>query len=155
MLCVYICNCLQTKPPCLRLQTPSHSKHGQDSRVYYAVAVGHVPGVYTDPVLAISQIQGFPGSVIQQCNSREEADACILKVVFYAVVVGRAPGVYTDAAVAISQTDGFPGAFIQQCASRDEAEACLRQDMCGARFHAVCCAVKFFSKLNKTFIWIL
>ena len=116
--------------------------------MFYAVAHGRVPGVYTDPAHAIDQIQGFTGSVIRQCNSREEAEACVHQVVFYAVVAGRVPGVYTDAAVAISQTDGFPRASIRQFASHDEAEACLRQDVRVARSLAMYCQRMLFCNVN-------
>ncbi|OWZ07746.1 Ribonuclease HI, partial [Phytophthora megakarya] len=118
----------------------------EEEKWYYAVAVGRLPGVYTDWEVAKSQVNGFSGSRMKKFHDLDEANAFIQENLtnysnreedkseepeelwYYAVAVGRFPGVYTDWEVAKSQVNGFSGSRMKKFRDLDEANAFIQQN---------------------------
>ncbi|KAJ5216910.1 Ribosomal protein L9/RNase H1 N-terminal [Penicillium chermesinum] len=106
----------------------------EDGDKFYAVKVGHKPGIYNNWPDCLAQITGFKKAIFQKFPSREEANAFITGAKpppgstrteeprYYGIQRGRVPGVYTEWTKAQEQISGFPRPRYRKFATREEAE---------------------------------
>ncbi|KAL2263585.1 hypothetical protein VTK26DRAFT_6052 [Humicola hyalothermophila] len=118
---------------------PPSKKRKMDAteQKYYAVRVGHKPGVYTSWSICQQQISGFKGALFKSFLSYEDASAFAAgrdppsasnekPIRYYGVAVGRKPGVYTDWAKAQEAIVGWKGPKYKKFDTLAEAEAFVR-----------------------------
>ena len=108
---------------------------------YYAVKVGHKPGIYYSWADVQEQTGGYPNSKHKKFNFLVEAEAYMKgetvtaskpkQTKYYAVQKGHVPGVYQDYDSAFAQIKGFRGPQHKKFDTRQEAEAFVAADTRG------------------------
>ncbi len=100
---------------------------------FYAVAIGHQPGVYCDLNEAKENTRQVPKGFYKKFKSRDSAEQFLEKSGvlppkerFYAVANGRKTGLFTDSVEANEQIHSFPHFSMKKFFSRDEAEQYLQ-----------------------------
>ena len=100
---------------------------------FYAVAIGHQPGVYKDLNEAKKQTRKVPKGCYKKFKSRDLAEQFLEKSGilppkerFYAVANGRKTGLFTNSAEANEQIHSFPHFSMKKFFSRKEAEEYLK-----------------------------
>ena len=100
---------------------------------FYAVAIGHQPGVYNDLNEAKRQTKQVPKGCYKKFKSRDSAEQFLEKSGvlppkerFYAVANGRKTGLFTNSAEANEQIHSFPHFSMKKFFLREEAEEFLK-----------------------------
>ncbi|KAI1262380.1 RnaseH-domain-containing protein [Xylariaceae sp. FL1019] len=120
---------ITTKPSKKRKMDPNTKK-------YYAVRAGKVPGVYEDWNECQEQISGFRGASFKAFADKDDAEAFVAgmktsvtaegEARFYGIAVGRQPGVYTDWDEASQAIKGWKGPKYKKFSTREEAIEFIR-----------------------------
>jgi ribonuclease HI len=116
----------------------SNSKRKRSGPAYYAVKVGHQPGIYYSWTDAKEATTAFKNPVFKKFNTLAEAEDFMVfgpsgtpqpggKAKFYGVQVGHVPGVYTDYTSVLEQVSGFRGAKHKSFASWEDAQSFVDQ----------------------------
>ncbi|KAF2688771.1 ribonuclease H-like protein [Lentithecium fluviatile CBS 122367] len=112
--------------------TSSNSKRKRPPPAFYAVKVGHQPGVYYSWADTKAATSGVKNPVFKKFSSLAEAESFVGtsaaatpkpgKKKFYGVQIGHVPGVYTDYASVLEQVTGFKGGKQKSFMTREEAQ---------------------------------
>jgi len=111
----------------------SNLKRKRSGPAFYAVKVGHQPGVYYSWADAKEATVAFKNAVFKKFNTLAEAESFMAngpaptpkpgKPKFYGVQAGHVPGVYTDYTAVLEQVTGFKGGKHKSFASREDAQS--------------------------------
>lgn len=104
---------------------------------YYAVKVGHKPGIYKSTKEALDQIRGFSGGVMKMFYNIKDAESFMeekndetpgKKQKYYVVTAGHKTGIYLTSQEAVEQTKGFKGAKMKMFKNEKDAYAYLNDE---------------------------
>ncbi len=125
-----------------------------NSKVYYSIAKGNLPGIYDDPNRANECSYNYNGFKMKRCSSLEEAIEFYAKYadvknpvfylgqttkettddkLYYVVTIGRKPGLYYSSEDCRKQTDGIPGQKSKKFTNLKEAEDYLNSSKLTSR----------------------
>ncbi|KAI9652340.1 MAG: hypothetical protein M1831_006887 [Alyxoria varia] len=102
---------------------------------FYAVRVGHKPGVYHTYEECLKQVKGHSNASFKSFASLTEAENFIEHGLsrkstpskYYAVRIGRMPGIYYDWDSASKQVQAFKGAKYKSFSTQTEAERFMKE----------------------------
>lgn len=81
---------------------------------FYVVKIGKMPGIYSEPLLAISATFTYPGATGKVFDSMREAQEYLTSPIWFVVIVGRITGIFTTYRDCMAQIYDFPdGCYVQ------------------------------------------